>query len=406
MTEKICISGLGLIGPFGSGKKSFKEGISSGRSFLKPVETYESNHLAGAVPDFQIKDYIKDRRVLKYAPVTQYALAAAKMAVDEAGLNISKADPEKTAVFYATNLGSINITETICNTIDEKGYKKVNPILFQQSVFNTPASLLSILLGIQGPCISLPMGFSSGGAALDMAVNYFRIHDIDLALVIASDENAQVSHQAYDHLKLLSPNDDGNEGMRPFDANRNGFVASEGAAALVLEKENIALENQRSIYGYIAGSSTAGDAWGHGDVDPKGTGLLLAMKNALSAAGIGQKEIDLIVAMAPSDQKVDKMEAKAIRNLFNEHCDTIPVTSIKSSIGETFSPAGLFNLCAGLLTMADGKIPPTLNHDRPDPDINLDIVAGRAREKKVDTVLSNTFSWGGIYNSIVARRYE
>lgn len=403
MKDHICITGMGVLGPFGSGKKAFKEGITSGQSFLKPVENYKFERLAGVVPDFQLKQYIKDRRALKYASVTQYALAAAKMAVDDSGLDIETLDSERIAVILATDTGGINITETICNTIIEKGYKSVNPILFQQSVFNAPASLLSIIWGLKGPCITLPMGFSAGGAAIDMAVNCFLNHDIDYALVIASDEIGEVIHRAYDHLKLLSPNDNRAEGMRPFDADRNGFVLSEGAAALVLEKESMVLGRQHPAYGYIAGCSTVSDGYRPADVDPEGAGISLAMKNALSLAEVEPEAIDLIVAMAPSDRKVDKMEAGAIRKVFEGNSGYVPVTSIKSSIGESFSSSGLFNLCAGLLAMEDGMIPPTLNYNTPDPDIALDIVANQARKKNVKTVLSNTFSWGGIYNTIVAR---
>ncbi|MFH1157163.1 MAG: beta-ketoacyl-[acyl-carrier-protein] synthase family protein [Pseudomonadota bacterium] len=405
MKEKICITGMGLLGSFGIGKEAFRQAISGGRSCLKPVGKYDFDRLAGEVPDFNLADYFRDKRTLKYAAVTQYALAAAKLAVDDSGLNTKNLDSEKMAIFFATDAGGGSVTETICDTIIEKGYKSVNPILFQQSVFNAPASLLSIIWGIKGPCITLPMGFSSGGAALDIAASYFLNHDIDTALVIASDELAEVAHRAYDHLKLLTPNNDREEGMRPFDADRNGFAASEGAAALILERESSALARQSRIYGYIAGSSMASDGYRPADIDPMGTGASLAMTRAISDAGLDREDIDLVVAMAPSDQKVDKMEATAIRGVFGHPDDDVPVTSIKSSIGESFASAGLFNVCAALQAIEAGMIPPTINFNRPDPDIDLDIVANTARAKKVDTVLCNAYSWGGIYNTVIARRY-
>jgi len=406
MNRRVVITGIGMIGPFGIGNDNFWNGIIEGKNFLYPVTRYKFQKLAGEVPHFSIREFIKEPRAIKLPLISQYAIVAAILAISDAGINLKKIDTEKIGLIFGTCNGPSYTTEKICTTLIEKGKKYVDPLLFQESVFNAPVSLISIFLGIKGPSLAIPLGPAAGGYAMATAVRYLLNYKIACVIVVSSDELSKSVHEAFSYLRVVSPSDNGEEGMRPFDRTRNGIVLSEGAVAMVLERSTDALERGARIYGEILGCGMASDGYDIADNNPDGSGLHRAIKNALSQANIDAEEIDYIVALAPSIKKIDALEIRAIKRAFGKRAYDIPVSSIKSCIGETLGPGALFNVTAGLFAIRDGIIPPTINYRFPDEECNLDIVPNRARKKKVKTVLANSFSWGGIYNSIIVKRFE
>lgn len=410
MNRRLVITGMGMVGPFGSGNDNFWRGITEGKNFLRPVTRYEFPRLAGEVPDFSLKEFVKDPRLARSPLVSQYALASAVSAVSDAGIELKKMDSEKTAVIFGTCNGPCLATERNYASLIEKGGKSVDPLLFPESVFNAPAGLISIFFGIKGPCIALPQGPVAGGYAMTTAINYLTSYDMDYALVVASDELSKVAHEAFSYLRVISPNDGNEEGMRPFDRTRNGSVLSEGGVAMVLETEFGAKQRGARIYGEVIGCGMASDGYRIADNNPDGSGLCLSIKNAMTKAHdlcqITPDNIDYVVAMALSIKKIDAMETRAIKMAFGKRAYSIPLSSIKSSIGETLAPSALFNIAAGLLAIRNGIIPPTINYRFPDEECDLDVVPNFARKMEVNTVLTNSFSWGGIYSSIIVRRYR
>lgn len=406
MNKRIVVTGIGIVGPFGIGNDCFWQGVTGGGDFFHPATRYESPGLAGEVPDFSLKEFVKDPKLMRLPLISQYAIASAISAILDAGVEFKKMETEKIAVIFGTCNGPSRATERICTSLIERGKKSVDPLLFQESVFNAPASLISIFFGIKGPCLALPLGLAAGGYAMATAISYLLNYEIDCALVVASDGLSEAAHKAFSYLRVISPDDGGKEGMRPFDKTRNGVVLSEGAVTMVLETSTSALERGAKIYGEVLGCGLAGDGYRIADNNPDGSGLYRAMKNAISQAMISPDNIDYIVALSLSIKKIDAMETRAIKRIFGKRAYNIPVSSIKSSIGETLGPGALFNVAAGLFAIREGIIPPTINYRFLDEECDLDIVPNHARKMEVNTVLTNSFSWGGIYNSVIVRRFE
>lgn len=405
MYRRLAITGIGMVGPFGTGKDNFWQGITGGKNFLRPVTRYKSPRLAGEVSDFSLKEFVKNPRLTGLPLVSQYALASAVAAVSDAGIGFKDENKERAAVIFGTANGPCHTAERIYSSIIERGKKFVDPLLFQESVFNAPAGLISIYFGIKGPCLALPVGPAAGGYAMTAAVNYLLNYDIDCAIVVASDELSKTVHEALTYLRVISPDDNKEEGMRPFDRTRNGLVLSEGAVAMVLERDTISLQRGARIYGEVIGCGMASDGYRIADNNPDGSGLCRAIKDAMHQAKITPDDIDCVMAMAQSHKKIDAMETKAIKMALRKKAYDIPVSSVKSSIGETIGAGGLFNVAAGLFAIRDGIIPPTINYRFPDEECDIDVVANYARKMEVNTVLVNSFSWGGIYSSIIVRRY-
>lgn len=405
MNNRIVVTGIGMVGPFGAGNVDFWQGITSGKGFLSPVTRYRFPRLAGEVPHFSLKEFVKDPRLNRLPSVSQYALASVVSAISDAGIELKKIAPEKIAIIFGTGNGPSHAVEKICTSLIEMGKRAADPLLFQESVFNAPASLISIFFGIKGPCLAIPQGQAAGGYAISTAINYLLSHDIDCALIVASDELSQAFHEAFSYLGVISPTDNNEEGMRPFDRTRNGCVLSEGAVAMVLETDKRAIQRGARIYGEIAGFGMASDGYRVADNNPDGSGLYRSMNNAMAQAQICPDSIDYLVASAMSIKKTDVMEIRAIKMALGKEAYNIPVSSIKSSIGETRGPGGLFNVAAAIFAIRDGIVPPTINYRFHDDECDLDVVPNHARRMEVNTVLSNSFSWGGIYNSIVVRRF-
>jgi len=406
MNKKVVITGIGAIGPFGAGNDKFWQGLIEGKNFLRPMTRYSFSGMGGEVPGFFLMDFVKDPKLTRIPMVSQYAIASAVLAVSDSGIDLKNIDHEKAAVVFGTSNGPCFVTEKIQTSILLGGKKTVNPLLFQESVFNAPAGIISILFGIKGPCIALPLGMVAAGYGIPTAINYLVHYGVDCVIIVASDELTQASHEAYSHLNILSQ-DNHETCMRPFDKARNGMVISEGGVALILETDIHAIERgAKKIYGEISGYGMTSDGYRVADNNPDGSGLCWAMENAINHGQLSTDSIDYIVASALSIKKIDLMETRAIKKAFGKRAYDIPVSSIKSSIGETQGPDALFNIAAGAFAIRDGIIPPTINYQFRDDECDLDIVPNCARKMQVNTVLANAFSWGGMYSSTIIRRFQ
>lgn len=405
-SNRIVITGMGMVGPFGVGIERFRQTLIEGENCLTPASKYDFLRTGGEVKGFSLKSFAKDARLAKLPLLSQYALASAVMAVADASIEFRRVGAEKSVVVFGTCNGPSLATEKICSSLVKAGGKSVDPLAFQESVFNAPASLVSIYYGIKGPSITMPMGPASGSYALSAAINQLNLYNMDCAIVVASDELSKTTYDAFAHLRVTSPNDGREEGMRPFDRKRNGCVLSEGAVALILETESAARKRGAAIYGEIAGDGMASDGYGVADNNPNGTGICKSLNNALNRAHVSVSDIDYIAALSLSSQKLDTAETKGIKAAMGKKAYGIPVSSIKSFLGETLGAGGLFNIAAGIFAIRDGIVPPTINYEHPDEECDLDYVPNHARQMKINTVVSNSFSWGGIYHSTVLRKYQ
>lgn len=406
MNKRVVITGIGMVGPFGAGICPFWTSITEGQGVLRPITRYPFPGLGGEVPDFSLGDFIEDRNLARLPRISQYAVASAVQAVSDAGFEWKKVDQERIAIMFGTSNGPSFVTEKIYSSILTEGKKHIDPLFFRESVFNAPAGIISILLGIKGPCVAMAQGLAGGGYAFTAAFNYIVNHDIDVVLAVGSDELTQAVHEAYSFLGILSKTNTDQEGMRPFDRTRNGMVLAEGAVTIILEREAHAVQRGARIYGEVVGCGMASDGYRVADNDSDGRGLSLSMKNAVTSAGIDDETIDYIAASAMSDKRTDAMEIKAIKRVFGERAHHIPISSIQSSIGHTMGPSSLFNIVAGLLTIKNGIVPPTINYRFFDKECDLDVVPNQARQVSVETVMANSYSWGGLYTSIIVGKFR
>jgi len=392
---------MGMVGPFGTSSEALWNALIRGNPLFQPYSRYSLRGLAGAVRNFHVMDYVKKPRVARSPRISQYALMSAVQAITDANIN---KNIKNTAIVYGTGTGPTEATENILDAMIDEGLGTVEPLLFQECVFNAPASLISIHFKIRGPLIVLPMDWVTGGFALKVAVDFLRHNDINSVIVVVSDELSQSNHEARRYLKLVSPNDGGEEGMRPFDQSHNGAILSEGSVALILEKADNALQRKAPIYGEIASCATGSDAYRVGANNPDGSGLTRVMRQSMARANINPEDVDCLLAGTFATKQSDLVESRAVTTTFTDHLP--PVTSIKSVIGE-MGASGLFNVVAGLLAIRNGLIPATVGITECAPECEkLDIVMSPRRLDTLKTVMVNSFFVSGVYASAVLRAWS
>ena len=408
MTKHFVVTGIGLVSPLGNNIETFLDNLYNGTSGIKPITRFDTSRYraktAGELLDFDIMNFTPLSKYRRLPRVSQYALAAALQAVSDAKLKINNANSAKIGLFFGTCNGPSDSTEKIYSQLVDEGPKSVEPLLFQETVFNAPLSHISINLKITGPCIAIPVGIASGGYAIKMALDYLQAGIIDVAIIGAADEHAEIVHDAFESLNILSPGRETAEISRPFDKERNGLVLSEGGAFLVIENAEMAKQRNIKVYGEIAGASIASDAYKMADNNPNGEGVFLTISNLLKTTNITPSNVDAVIALADSMKTFDLLEVNGIKRAFGEDAYKIPITSIKGALGETTGPSAIFNTITALLILGNNSIPPTLNYATPDSECDLNIISNRPLKKELNNILINSCAWGGVYASILVRR--
>lgn len=405
MSNDIVITGLGVISAFGTGYETFWNNLIDGKSGIKKITKFNTDNyvskLGAEIKEFYPQKIVKDSRIDRMSFFMQLSVCSADIALTNGKFKVTKDNAKKIGIFFGTENADIANTQKVYDGIIEKGPGAVDPLLFSEAVFNAPASMISIRCGIKGPIVALPSGFISGAYALIQAVDYLERGIIDYALVGATEINAEILHKAYSDLKLLSPlqNKKHVEASKPFDSKRNGIVNGEGSVFMLLEKTNTAREREANIYGKVLsyGWSKEKNVY---SCDGDGIGLTKSMQSAMDKANVNQ-EIDYILACALSHPLIDKAESIAVKTVFGEKAYDIPITSIKGSIGFTYSCDALFNVVAGVMALKHKKLPSTLNYTSGDEDCDLDYIPTNYRQKEIKNFLVNAFSWGGMYASIL-----
>ena len=410
MKEKIVITGIGLVTPFGIDKNIVFDKITKAESWIKEVNKIKNSSipskLGGEVDPIVLKKVLLDTRLLRATFVSQLTLAAGMLCLQDAKIKVTKDSSHKIGIFFATSQGAINAIEEINNKLFTEGPDAVDPLLFSETVFNAPASLLSIKLGIYGPCIAVPMSKGGVGSIIVQAINFLNSGIIDYALVGAAEELCHLVRESYYHLGVLSPCDDYPEGSRPFDKTRNGFVLSEGAAFVLLEKYETAKTRDVNIYSELCSISLCSDGYKLADCDPSGETVVWVINKSIENAGVEPKEIDCILSSASSLKDLDKIEAKGINLVFTNDTDKCLVTSIKGATG-TLSSVDLFlSIIVGCLAIKNKVIPPTINYKYKDPECELNITKDSAVYKNINYLLITDCFWGGFYSSVVLKSIE
>ena len=406
------MTGMGAMTPLGRLVDEYWKNLVEGKSGIGPITLCDASEfpsrIAGEVKDFDPGDYVNPKEARRMARFSQLAVAAAMVATEDAGLSLSQQDPDRLGVVMGNGIGSLPTTEENARVLVEKGGMRVSPFFIPMILPNMAAANVSRILGLKGYTSTVITACAAGNQAIGEAAEVIRRGAADVILGGGCEAGiSPLGLGGFNVIKALSKqNNPPERASRPFDAMRDGFVAAEGAAVLVLERMDHALDRGAKILAEVAGYGVSSDAYHAVQPDEDGAGAARAIRWALEDAGLGPDEIDYINAHGTSTPKNDLAETLAIKAAFGETAYRVPVSSTKSMIGHTLGGAGALEGVACIETILHGEIHPTINYEVPDPECDLDYVPNASRRQRVDTVLSNSFGFGGQNACLVFRRFE
>lgn len=411
--KRVVITGLGVVSPIGVGKRTFLESLRSGHSGVGRITHFDptdfSSQVAGEVKDFNPQDFMEKKKTRRTDRYTQFALASAKEAIEDAGLKLIREDPFCIGVIIGSGIGGIETLEENHKILLEKGPSKISPYMMTMILSNMAAGEVAIEWGLKGPNYSICSACATATHAIGDALRLLRYGDA--AVMLAGGTDAGVTPLGvggFCAIKALSTsfNDQPEKASRPFDAKRDGFIIAEGCGVLVLETLQHAQARGAHIYAELAGYGATDDAYHVTAPGPDAESSARAMKFALQDGDIHPEEVDYINAHGTSTSLNDKAETQAIKKVFGERAYAIPVSSAKSMVGHLLGAAGSVELIAGLLGMENNFIPPTINYEFPDADCDLDYVPNRPREQQINVMLKNSLGFGGHNAVIVVKRFQ
>ena len=408
MDKRIVITGIGVLASNGIGKEAFWKALREGKSGIKPVTLFDTSttrcKTAGEITNFRAEDFLGEKGLRTLDRATKLVLSAAKLALDDTSIKypLNEDLSLRTGVSLGSTLGSVwSISE-----FDKEGLRggprAVNPALFPNTVINAPASQISIRFNIKGFNTTISTGFSASLDAIDYAVNFIKLYDYDIVLAGGVEELCEQTYKGFHKIGHLAGSREGRPEVNcPFDKRRNGIIFGEGACILILEEFEHAKKRGVRLYTEILGYGTSFDPMSKNIYSPKAEGAGKAIKSALEDAKIGPENIDYISATANSTLDCDVMETRAVNKVFGDEAKRVPISSIKSMIGDTFSAAGAMNVAASIGAIKEGFIPPTINYEIKDSRCDLDYVPSKARSAKIDKVLIDSFTPTGVNSSLV-----
>ncbi len=410
--DKIVITGIGAVAPNGNSVNEFWASLTDGKSGIGHITYFDSsNHrvkIAGELTGFEPDSVLDSKEIRKLDPFSVYALVATQEAISMSGLESESLNPDKIGVTIGTGVGGIQTLENQQRVIDQKGARRVSPQFVPKMIANIAGGHLSIRWGLRGPNQTVTSACASATDAIGMAMRLILSGDADVMITGGTEASVTaLTIAGFANMRALSQsNEIPEKASRPFDKDRDGFVLGEGAGMLVIERESHAKQRGASILAELAGYGSTDDAFHITQPSKGGTGALKAMERAILDAGINIDEIDYINAHGTSTPYNDKNESAAIRELFKDHCHKLKVSSTKSMTGHLLGAAGGIEAVASVKSILEQTLPPTINYDTPDPECTLDYVPNIAQPFKVNSVLSNTFGFGGHNAVICIRKYS
>ncbi len=406
----MVITGLGMLSPLGNTVASSWEGVLAGKSGIGPMTRFDSTGFpftfAGTVKDFNPEDYMPAKEAKRMDVFMQYGVAAGVQAIKDSGLEITDANRERIGLIFGAGIGGLaTIEDNYDRYLKGKSYKKISPSFIPASIINMISGHLSIMFGITGPNLAIVTACTTSTHSLGIGYRTIQYGDADV-IIAGGAEMAETPLAAggFGQARAVSTrNDDPTRASRPWDRDRDGFVMAEGGGAVVLEELEHARRRGATIYAELIGFGMSGDAY-HITAPPEnGDGARRSMGNALADAAISAAEIQYVNAHATSTVLGDVAETLAIRNAFGAHADKLAVSSTKSMTGHLLGAAGVVEAIFCILALRDQVAPPTINLDNPGEGCDLDYVPHTARQMKLDTVMSNSFGFGGTNGTLVFR---
>ncbi len=410
--ERVVVTGLGAVTPIGVDLVSFWRNLTAGVSGAGPITAFDasdmSTRIAGEVKGFDPQLYMDAKDARRSHRSAHFALAAARQALADAGVQIDATNADNIGIVINTGGAGMGHIEEMTPVLLAGGPRKIGPFFLPTIMPNSVACQVSISVGAKGPLLTSALACASGNYAVIEAMHILQRGEADV--MIAGGTEAGITKlfvAAFSNIGALSKrNDDPARASRPFDRDRDGFLFGEGAGVLLLERESHARARGARIYGQVAGGALTSDAFHVTAPEPTGVGAARAMMLALQYAQMKPEDVDVIFAHGTSTQLNDAMETQAIKKVFGEHAHRLAISGTKSMIGHLIGAAGAVSAVAAALSISEGVIPPTINLDNPDTGCDLDYVPHVARKAAVGTAMVNAFGFGGQNVSLLLQKYN
>lgn len=410
-TRRIVVTGLGLVTPLGTGVEKAWKALCAGESGIGRITKFDPTgydaQIAGEVRDFDPAQFIEKKEIKKMDTFIHYAVGAAQMAVDDAGLKVAPEEATKVGVYIGSGIGGLGSIERYHNVLKEKGPGRVSPFFIPMTIINLASGQVAIRIGAKGPNSCAVTACATGNHCIGDAYRLIQWGDADV--MVAGGAEAAVTPlgvAGFAAAKALSfRNDEPTRASRPFDKDRDGFVLGEGAGVVVIEELEHARRRGARIYGELIGYGMNSDAYHITAPPEEGEGAVRCMELALMDAGVGKDQIGYINAHGTSTM-ADAIETRAIKKVFGEQAFHIPVSSTKSMTGHLLGAAGGIEAVFSILALFHGILPPTINLENSDPACDLDYVPNKARPAAIKVALSNSFGFGGVNACLIFKRLD
>ena len=399
--RRVVVTGLGTINPLGNSVSESWEKLINGVSGISQINSFDTENLpvtfAGEVKDFDANEYLGKQHARKLDRSAHFSIYATEQALHDAGFNTEERLGAGVGIVFGTGIGGIGATEDAVRTYDKRGPSRINPLAITQLMPNSSTGQVAIKFGIEGPSLTITTACAASANAVGEAKNLIENGIVDVVVAGGTESGTTpMTIGAFAQIRALSTkNDEPEKACRPFDQERDGFVMAEGSTVLILEEEECAKKRGAKIYGYVKGYGSTTDAHHITAPAEDGEGAFRAMRKAIEDAEISVDEIDYINAHGTSTPANDKNETTAIKTLFEEKAYDLDISSTKSMTGHLLGGAGAFESMVCLLSIQNGKIPPTINLDNNDPDCDLNYTPNIPKDKTINIAMTNSFGFGG-----------
>ena len=412
MFRRVAVTGLGAVTPVGNNVEQIWHNLLAGKSGIGPITHFDASELAtrigGEVKGFDPDALFGRREARRMDRFTQLAVEASRQAIEDANLDLDRLDRTRVGTVIGSAMGGMTTYTEQQNVLQERGPRRVNPFFIPMILPDTPAAQLAIQYGFMGPSMSVTAACATGTNAVGEAFEMIARGSVDI--VVAGGADALIVAPVFAGFSIMKAfstrNDEPEKACRPFDAGRDGFVASEGSAILILEDLEHAQKRGAKIYAEFVGYGTSVDADNMASPLPDGRGASLAMMGAIRRAGLETSDIDYINAHGTSTRLNDAAETAAIKRTLGEHAYNVIISSTKSMTGHLLGGAGALESLVCVKSLETGAIAPTINYETPDPDCDLDYTPNEPRQADIKTALSNSFGFGGHNASVVLKKYH
>lgn len=412
MNHRVVITGMGVVSPLGNDRETFWDALLSGKSGIGPITHFDASQfpsrIAGEVKHFDPLNYMEKKDARRMDRFVQFAVAAAKMALEDAAFDMQSIDPDRVGVYIGSGIGGLNTWEEQHRILLEKGPRRVSPFFIPMMIANMASGQVSIMTGAKGPNSAAISACATGTHAIGDAFRIIQRGEADAMLAGGAEATiTPTAFAGFSSMKALSTsrNDEPTKASRPFDKDRDGFVMSEGSGVLLLERLEHAIARGARIYAEVAGYGMSGDAYHLTSPAPGGEGAARCMKRALKDAGLRPEDVGYINAHGTSTDYNDALETMAIKSTFGAHAHELAISSTKSMTGHLLGAAGAVEAIATALALKDQILPPTINYETPDPECDLDYVPNESRRAEITAAISNSLGFGGHNATIALKKF-